>query len=62
MATYKFPMEHFYGVMVHVAAYKDMLVEAMSHDSVDYTIEVNIPIIPEEVVHLNENYSLVEVI
>lgn len=62
MALYKFPMEHFGGVMAHIDAYKDMVVDALTNDGVDYTLEVNIPITPEEVVHLNENYSLVEVI
>lgn len=62
MAVYKFPMEHFGGVMLHVDSYKNMVVDAMSNDGVDYTIEVNIPITPEEVIHLNEHYSLVEVI
>ena len=62
MAVYKFPMEYFGGVMVHVDAYKDMVVDALTNDGVDYTLEVNIPITPDEVIHLNENYSLVEVV
>lgn len=62
MAKYKFPMEHFNGVMMHVGVYKDMVVNAMSNDGTDYTMEVNIPITPQEVDHLNENYNLVEVI
>lgn len=62
MATYKFSMEHLNGVMLHIAAYKDMAVNAMTNDGVDYTIEVNIPIVPDEVIHLNEAYGLTEVI
>lgn len=62
MAVYKFPMEHFNGVMLHVGVYKDMTVTSLTNDGTDYTLEVNIPITPEEVIHLNENYSLVEVV
>lgn len=62
MASYKFPMEHLNGVMAHIAAYKDMVVDSMSNDGVDYTVSVNIPIVQDQVDHLNENYSLVEVV
>ena len=62
MAVYKFPIEEFVGVMNHVGVYKDMTVTTLTNDGTDYTIETNIPIIPEEVAHLNENYNLVEVI
>ena len=62
MAVYKFPMEHLNGVMLHIAVYKNMTVDALTNDGVDYTITVNIPITPDEVIHLNENYSLVEVV
>lgn len=61
MATYKFPMEHLNGVMSHIAAYKGMTVNSLSNDGVDYTVNVNIPITPDQVEHLNEHYSLVEV-
>jgi hypothetical protein len=61
MATYRFPIEEFYGVMNHVAVYKDMVVTSLTNNGTDYTLEVNIPITPEEVIHLNENYNLVEV-
>lgn len=62
MANYKFPMEHFGGVMLHVDAYKNMVVNALTNDGIDYTLEVNIPITPDQVDHLNANYNLVEVI
>ena len=62
MALYKFPMEHLNGVMLHVSTYKNMTVTSMINDGTDYTLEVNIPIIPEEVTHLNDGYGLVEVI
>jgi hypothetical protein len=62
MAIYKFPMENFIGVMNHVGVYKNMVVNSMTNDSIEYTIETNIDIIPEELAHLNECYSLVEVI
>ncbi len=62
MAIYKFPMENFIGVMNHVGVYKDMTVTSLTNDGIDYTIETNIPITPEEVAHLNEGYVLVEVI
>lgn len=62
MAVYKFPIEEFVGVMNHVGVYKDMTVTTLTNDGTDYTIETNIPITPEEVAHLNENYNLGEVI
>ena len=62
MAVYKFPIEEFVGVMNHVGVYKDMTVTTLTNDGTDYTIEVNIPITPEQVTHLNEGYGLVEVV
>lgn len=61
MAVYKFPIENFIGVMNHVGVYKDMTVTSLTNDGTEYTLEVNIPIIPDEVVHLNEGYGLTEV-
>ena len=61
MAVYKFPMNNFIGVMHHVGVYKDMTVTSLTNDGIDYTLEVNIPIIPSEVEHLGEGYGLVEV-
>jgi hypothetical protein len=62
MHTYKFPVDQLYGIMVHVSGYKDMSVESLTNDGVEYTLGVNIPIHPDEVIHLNENYGLVEVL
>lgn len=62
MAIYKFPMENFIGVMNHVGVYKNVTVTSLTNDGAEYTLEVNIPITPEEVIHLNENYLLEEVI
>lgn len=61
MAVYKFPMDQFVGVMNHVGVYKDMTVTSLTNDGTEYTLEVNIPIIPDEVTHLSEGYGLVEV-
>lgn len=61
MHTYKFPIDQLYGIMVHVSGYKDMVVQSLTCDDVEYTLGVNIPIHPDEVVHLNENYGLIEV-
>lgn len=61
MAVYKFPIDSVVGIMHHIPTYKDMVIESLALDGTDYVLQVNIPIVPSEVTHLNEGYGLVEV-
>lgn len=61
MAVYRFPLESIVGIMHHIPTYKDMVIESLALDGTDYVLQVNIPIVVDEVQHLSEGYGLVEV-
>lgn len=61
MAVYRFPIDNIVGIMHHIPTYKGMVIESLTLDGTDYVLQVNIPIIADEVQHLSEGYGLVEV-
>lgn len=61
MAVYRFPIDSIIGIMHHIPTYKDMVIESLTLDGTDYVLQVNIPIIADEVQHLGDGYGLVEV-
>ena len=61
MAVYRFPMENVAPIINHIPSYKDMVIESLTLDGAEYVLQVNIPIVADEVQHLGDGYDLVEV-
>ena len=61
MAIYRFPATVINGIISHVVAY-DATILSMTPEQEQYVMELDIPISQEELVHLNEEYGLVEVV
>ena len=61
MAVYRFPIDNVAPIINHIPSYKDMVIESLSLDGNEYVMQVNIPIVADEVQHLSDGFGLVEV-